>query len=295
MCFSDSKKGEIMTRLGIAKDNDDLLKVLAEEWRSLSDKEKADWDEEARNDKVRFVREKAAYKGPHMIPKRRAKKHPLAPKRPMSAFLKFSKIQRPLVKRDNPDMGNTDVSRLLGEMWRNLGPKEKAPYREQELKERNVYKENIKKFRDDQARQDAASRTSHQSVQGGYRQPVREYSPNRNSYPSPVRNTTFEPLRVDSFDDHPSRKSHHSYHHHSASYPSYRHTPNPFEMRYHHRSSEFQEEPLPLTSRPSVAPAYHILEEDDLSGGHALGVPYSARSFAYPESMSSGPHYSRYP
>lgn len=157
-----------------------------------------------------------------MIPKRRAKKHPLAPKRPMSAFLKFSKIQRPIVKKDNPDMGNTDVSRLLGELWRNLSPREKAPYREQELRERNIYKENIKKFRDDQARQDAASRTSHQTVQGGFRHSsVPDYHQRPASYPSPLDNN-FEPLRMESFEEPPTPKPHTFHHHNHKSYPPYR-------------------------------------------------------------------------
>ena len=51
-----------------------------------------------------FVREKEQYKGEWSIPKRRAKKHPGAPKRPMSAFLKYSQSRRGKVKEDNPDM-----------------------------------------------------------------------------------------------------------------------------------------------------------------------------------------------
>ncbi len=69
------------------------------------------------------------------------------------------------MKRDNPDMSNTDVSRLLGEMWRNAHPKEKLPYIQQEEEERNAYKEDIKRWKDEQSRLDAASRTSHQNVQ----------------------------------------------------------------------------------------------------------------------------------
>lgn len=83
----------------------------------------------------------------------------------MSAFLKYSQKRRSVIKKDNPDMGNTDVSRLLGEMWRNAGEKEKEPYVLEEQKERAVYKEVIKKWRDEQAKLDAASRTSHKTVQ----------------------------------------------------------------------------------------------------------------------------------
>lgn len=52
MCFTDAKKEEIKQRFGVTE-NDDLLKLVAAEWRRLSDNERAYWDEEARNDKVR--------------------------------------------------------------------------------------------------------------------------------------------------------------------------------------------------------------------------------------------------
>lgn len=137
------------------------MKYVADEWRRLSDRERAYWDEEARNDKVRYVREKAEYKGPWNIPKRRAKKHPLAPKRPMSAFLKYSQKRRTRVKQENPDMSNTDVSRLLGEMWRNASAADRAPYVEEEERERAQYKEDIAMWRQEQAKRDTARRTPH--------------------------------------------------------------------------------------------------------------------------------------
>ena len=115
---------------------------------------------------TRFVREKNDYKGPWNLPKRRAKKHPLAPKRPMSAFLKYSQNKRSDVKEQNPDMSNTDVSRLLGEMWRNASEEVRRPYVEDEETERALYKEQIKHWRDDQGKLDAASRISHHSVRG---------------------------------------------------------------------------------------------------------------------------------
>ena len=163
ICFSDAKKKEIMARHSMGQTKD-ILKLVADEWRALSTRERAFWDEESRNDKLRYSREKEAYKGPWNIPKRRAKKDPAAPKRPMSAFLKFSKNQRAIVKEKNPDMSNTDVSRLLGEMWRNSRASEKSPYEEEELRERHKYKEEMKRWREQKAKFDAASRTSHQTV-----------------------------------------------------------------------------------------------------------------------------------
>lgn len=82
----------------------------------------------------------------------------------MSAFLKYSQTRRSLVKEQNPDMSNTDVSRLLGEMWRGASQKERHPYVEQEERERAIYKQQTAEFRAKQAQLDAASRTSHVSL-----------------------------------------------------------------------------------------------------------------------------------
>ena len=37
---------------------DDMINLAAEEWKCLSNQDRAVWDEEARNDKVRYVSEK---------------------------------------------------------------------------------------------------------------------------------------------------------------------------------------------------------------------------------------------
>jgi hypothetical protein len=100
----------------------------------------------ARQDKIRYDEQRKNYTG-WAIPRRRAKKHPLAPKRPMSAFLRFSQTRRSIVKMQNPDMSNTDVSRLLGEMWHNAPASERNPYIEEEIEERKIYKADIAKWK----------------------------------------------------------------------------------------------------------------------------------------------------
>jgi hypothetical protein len=179
------------------------LKLVATAWKKLSGRERAYWDEEARSDKLRFVREKAEYKGVWTIPKRRAKKHPLAPKRPMSAFLKYSQTRRAKVKEENPDMSNTDVSRLLGEMWRNASKTERAPYVEVEEEERAQYKEEVKRWRQSQARMDADTRTSHDAVLtcsniGDFPAPM---TPVPSYFEDPQAYHNFEPLRIQSVED----------------------------------------------------------------------------------------------
>ena len=93
-----------------------------------------------------------------------------------------------------------DVSRLLGEIWRGLSPRDRAPFVEQEERERALYKENIRKWRDDQARLDAASRTSHQTVQS-YHHHQSPQAQLQQPVQRPYRSGFFDNLRDDSFDE----------------------------------------------------------------------------------------------
>lgn len=45
-----------------------------------------------------------------------------------SAFLLYSQENRPMVKKKNPHLNNTDISRLLGQMWRRAPPEVKEPF-----------------------------------------------------------------------------------------------------------------------------------------------------------------------
>ena len=117
--------------------------------RNLPSAERVHWDEVAAKDKQRYLVEKASYTGPWQVPYKRAKKDPSAPKRPMSAFLYFSQGRRQQIKDKNPDIKNTEVSRLLGELWRNATEEERRPYVEKEREEREKYKVSIADWRKD--------------------------------------------------------------------------------------------------------------------------------------------------
>jgi hypothetical protein len=93
--------------------------------------------------------EKASYTGPWQVPWKRAKKDPSAPKRPMSAFLYFSQGRRSKLKDANPTLKNTEVSRLLGELWRKASEDDKKPHIEKEKHERGKYKIAIAQWREE--------------------------------------------------------------------------------------------------------------------------------------------------
>jgi hypothetical protein len=140
ICFFTSKQPEIKEELGDKATVTEISKRSAQMWKSLSLEDRAYWDDVAAKDKQRYMVEKASYTGPWQIPFKRAKKDPTAPKRPMSAFLHFSQGKRSKIKEQQPDIKNTEVSRLLGEMWRNCSEEERKPYVEKEKEERVVYK-----------------------------------------------------------------------------------------------------------------------------------------------------------
>lgn len=57
--------------------------------------------------------------------RKKAKKHPKAPKHPMSAYLYFVADNRTKLKEQYPEKGFADIARLLGSKWRSMEPEHK--------------------------------------------------------------------------------------------------------------------------------------------------------------------------
>lgn len=51
--------------------------------------------------------------------------------RPPNAFMLFGKERRPLIAKDNPNLSNKEVSKLLGKEWHSLSDQEKDKYFQQ--------------------------------------------------------------------------------------------------------------------------------------------------------------------
>lgn len=95
----------------------------------------------------------------------------------MSAFLYFSQGRRKTIKDQNPEIKNTQVSRLLGEMWRNASEEDRKPYVDKEKKEREKYKVAIADWRkefeakkEEQRQQQEAQQSMGWSQAGSYAQ-----------------------------------------------------------------------------------------------------------------------------
>jgi len=145
--FFCAKRGGIKNELGSSASVADVSKRSSELWKALDVNERAKWDKISNEDKQRYMIEKEKYTGPWQVPCKRLKKDPSAPKRPMSAFLFFSQDKRSKIKDANPGMRNTDVSRVLGNMWKDASSEERLQHIEREAEERKKYKVAISRWK----------------------------------------------------------------------------------------------------------------------------------------------------
>merc|ERR1712021_286723 len=60
--------------------------------------------------------------------KQRKKKDPNAPKRPMSSYFLFMNASRPQVRKENPDASIGEVAKIMGKLWGEIEPADKAKY-----------------------------------------------------------------------------------------------------------------------------------------------------------------------
>ncbi|MGK3758694.1 MAG: hypothetical protein ACI8RD_011011 [Bacillariaceae sp.] len=140
ICFFTAKQAEFKKELGDTSTIAEISKLSGQKWKALPADVRNYWDDVAAQDKLRYDIEKASYTGPWQVPSKRAKKDPSAPKRSMSAFLFFSQGRRSQIKAKNPEMKNTEISKMLGNLWRNCPDDDRRPYVEKEKIERDKYK-----------------------------------------------------------------------------------------------------------------------------------------------------------
>jgi hypothetical protein len=83
----------------------------------------------AAKDKLRYAEEKAnapEEDSEDDAPKsKRAKKDPNAPKKPLNAYMFFAQEHRSTVLASHPGLRASEVTKKLGEMWKNVAPEDK--------------------------------------------------------------------------------------------------------------------------------------------------------------------------
>lgn len=139
---------------------------LSAMWKEISPEERQKWEEKAKIDRERYDVEKSIYDGPWdaQDEHKRCKKDESAPKRPMSAYLDYSKTLRTQVIRDNPHVkDNKEISKILGKMWNTAPDHEKRPFIERERRLRAEYNQQTKVWREERDRKVAEERSQREA------------------------------------------------------------------------------------------------------------------------------------
>ncbi|POS77012.1 structure-specific recognition protein 1 [Diaporthe helianthi] len=81
---------------------------------------------------------------------KRAKKDPNAPKRGLSAYMFFANEQRENVREENPGITFGQVGKLLGERWKALNEKQRAPYEAKAAADKKRYEDEKQAYNADE-------------------------------------------------------------------------------------------------------------------------------------------------
>ncbi|KAM6896917.1 transcription factor A, mitochondrial [Xenentodon cancila] len=68
------------------------------------------------------------------------------PKRPLNGYMRYLLQQKPIVKKENPEIKAVDMIRKLAQQWRMLSPEQKQPFQEASLQERERFKLELQKY-----------------------------------------------------------------------------------------------------------------------------------------------------
>jgi len=69
------------------------------------------------------------------------KKHdPNRPKRPLTAFMRYSASRRSVIRTENNDLSMIQISKIIGEEWRGLSDDGKRPFHDQAAADHEKYK-----------------------------------------------------------------------------------------------------------------------------------------------------------
>lgn len=141
----------------------DLAKIMGEQWKTVSDEEKARYQQLALAERARYDAEITAYKNTDSFrafqqlrasmkdqPKKGKKnkdKDPNAPKKAVGAYMHFCKEQRPLLAEKNPEASFVDLGRLLGVEWQKYTPEQRKKYDDLAARDKQRYEQESNAYR----------------------------------------------------------------------------------------------------------------------------------------------------
>ena len=135
----------------------DFSKKCAERWKQMTEPEKKRFADMAEKDKQRYDKEMATYTPPNEVGgrKKKKKKDPNAPKRPLSAFFLFCADERPNVKAQFPQHSVGETAKELGERWNKVTAEVKSQYEAKVAQEKQRYERDMENYKNKLARADS--------------------------------------------------------------------------------------------------------------------------------------------
>ena len=127
----------------------------------MGESEKAEWNEKAKKDKLRYQKEMEDYSAPSdddssdddsddgkgkKKAKAKAKKDPNAPKRPKNAYMFYANSVRAQIREENPDLSMPDVSKEIGMRYKALSEAEQAKWQAKADAAKEVYKKEMVEY-----------------------------------------------------------------------------------------------------------------------------------------------------
>jgi hypothetical protein len=110
---------------------------LGQMWKSLSADQKKKYEQLSLKDKERYTQE---MKDAGLVTEKKSDK----PKRPLSSYILFCQEQRAHVKSKNPNATGTQITTLLGQMWKELSQEDKARYSSSQKEQTSTVQETQK-------------------------------------------------------------------------------------------------------------------------------------------------------
>ncbi len=90
--------------------------------------------------------------------KKKKTRDPNRPKRPLSAYMLYSKEMRPTIKEDHPEFKVTEVAKEIGHLWKKITNEEKAPFVKEANKLREAYQIKYDSYKEEQNEQKGPKR-----------------------------------------------------------------------------------------------------------------------------------------
>ncbi|CAE7332579.1 HMGB13 [Symbiodinium natans] len=129
-------------------------------WRDLGDDARAPYQAQADELKAAYAKKRKAYlDSGGVIPvrkpklrtrgKKKTKRDPQEPKRPLSAYVLWVRENRPTIAASLPaGHRQSEVMKEAGQRWRALGEKQKAPYQQKAADLKAEYQKEMRKYED---------------------------------------------------------------------------------------------------------------------------------------------------